>query len=202
MFAIRIAQRYLFSKKSTNAINIISAISMTGMGVGAFALIVVLSVFNGFEGLVTELYSAFYPQLTVTPKSGKTFEDNTAVFARVQQTKGVTAITRTLEENAYLEYNGKATLAVIKGVDTNYTHVNRVQDFIYQGAFVLSDARASYAVIGANLNLALNIEPERGIGLMNIRVPRKGVKSVLLPEDAFSSATVIPAGIFMLQQEI
>jgi lipoprotein-releasing system permease protein len=201
MFAIRIAQRYLFSKKSTNAINIISAISMVGMGVGAFALIVVLSVFNGFEGLVTDLYSAFYPQLTVTSKLGKTFEDTPELFTKVLQTKGVAGITKTLEENAYLEYNDKATLAVIKGVDSNYTHVNRVQDFLYQGEFILEDARANYAVIGANLNLALNIEPERGIELLGIKVPRKGVKSVLLPEDAFSSTTVLPAGIFMLQQE-
>ena len=201
MLAFRIAFRYLFSKKSTNAINIISAVSMTGMAVGAMALIVVLSVFNGFEGLVLSLYNSFYPDLQVVAIQGKTFEQNPDLQLRLLKLKGVDAISETVEENAYLEYGNEAQLATIKGVDDNYNQVTDVKNYVRRGQFLLYDSNAQYAVIGANLSFPMAINVERGMEPLRITVPRKGVKNAFMPEDAFNTMQAMPIGIFSIQQE-
>ena len=201
MFPLRIAMRYLFSKKSTNAINIISHISMTGMGVGAFALIVVLSVFNGFEGLIKDLYNSFYPELIITPAQGKIFDNNDFIEQKLKADKSIASYTKTLEENAYFEYEGKATIATIKGVDENYINTTDVADFVRQGDFYLRDSTKDYAVIGANINQALNTSIENNFAMMSIRVPKLTNATVFMPDDAFNTAYVVPAGIFSIQQE-
>ncbi len=201
MFSLRIALRYLFSKKSTNVINIISYISITGMGVGAFALIVVLSVFNGFEGVIKDLYNVFYPEIVITPAQGKIFDNNDFIEQKMKADKSIASYTKTLEENAYFEYEGKATIATIKGVDENYTKTTDVADYVMQGDFYLSDSAKDYAVIGANINQALNTSIENNFAMLNIRVPKITNATVFMPDDAFNTAYVIPAGIFSIQQE-
>jgi len=201
MLAFRIALRYIFSKKSTNVINVISRVSMLGMGVGAFALIVVLSVFNGFEGLVLSLYNSFYPDLEVRAVQGKTFEDNAVLSGKILQLDGVVSLSRTLEENAYLEYGDEAQLGTIKGVDENYNNVTTVKQYVRDGKFLLSDTGMNYAVVGANISYPMNIDVNRGAEPLRITVPRKGVKTAFVPEDAFNTMSVIPAGVFSIQQE-
>src|ERR1043165_944276 len=201
MLAFRIALRYIFSKKSTNAINVISWVSMLGMGVGAFALIVVLSVFNGFEGLVLSLYNSFYPDLEVRATQGKTFEDNATLSGKILQLNGIASLSKTLEENAYLEYGYEALIGTIKGVDTHYNDVTTVKQYVRDGEFVLSDSTRQYAVIGANISYPMNIDVHRGAEALRITVPRKGVKTAFAPEDAFNSMGVMPAGVFSIQQE-
>ena len=201
MLAFRIALRYIFSKKSTNAINVISRVSMLGMGVGAFALIVVLSVFNGFEGLVLSLYNSFYPDLEVRAVQGKTFEDNSTLSGKILQLNGIASLSRTLEENAYLEYGDEAQLGTIKGVDENYNDVTTVKKYVREGKFLLRDSSRNYAVVGANISYPMNIDVKRGVEPLRITVPRKGVKTVFAPEDAFNTMSTIPAGVFSIQQE-
>ncbi|MFN8322188.1 MAG: FtsX-like permease family protein [Chitinophagales bacterium] len=201
MLAYKIALRYIFSKKSTNAINIISRISMLGMGVGAFALIVVLSVFNGFEGLVLSLYGSFYPDLEVRAVSGKTFQQDSLLSDKILRLNGIAAISQTLEENAYLEYGEEAQLATIKGVDEQYNHVTTVRQYVRDGQFLLRDTSLNYAVIGANISYPMNIDVKQGMEPLRITVPRKGVKTAFAPEDAFNTLSVIPAGVFSIQQE-
>lgn len=201
MLALRIALRYLFSKKSTNAINIISWVSMAGMAVGALALIVILSVFNGFEGLVLSLYNSFYPDIEIRYTYGKTFEHNPELAGKILQLKSVSALSQTLEENAYLEYGSEAQIATVKGVDEHYNDVTTVKDYVRQGKFLLNDSLANYAVLGANLSYSMSVNPERGYEPLQITVPRKGVKNALLPEDAFTTQQAMPAGVFSIQQE-
>ncbi|HWB64855.1 MAG TPA: FtsX-like permease family protein [Chitinophagales bacterium] len=201
MLAYKFAFRYIFSKKSTNAINIIARVSMVGMAVGAFALIVVLSVFNGFEGLVVSLYDSFYPDVEVSAAVGKNFEDNPALLKKIEAVNGVTAVSRVLEENAYFEYGNHAQLGAVKGVDSHYNQVTTVNRFVRQGSFLLKDSSFQYAVIGANIGLALNVNIDRSIEPLKITVPRRGVKSAFLPEDEFNSMPVVPSGIFSIQQE-
>lgn len=201
MLALRIAFRYLFSKKSTNVINVISWVSMLGMAVGAMALIVVLSVFNGFEGLVLSLYNSFYPDIEVRAAQGKTFEHDHALAEKILQLKGITALSKTLEENAYIEYGNEAQLATVKGVDENYNAVTAVKNYVRQGKFILKDKGISYAVLGANLSYPMSVNIERGYEPLRITVPRKGVQSALLPEDAFTTMQAMPSGIFSIQQE-
>ena len=201
MLALRIAFRYLFSKKSTNAINIISWVSMLGMAVGALALIVVLSVFNGFEGLVLSLYSSFYPDIEVRATQGKTFEHNPQLAGKILQLKGIVALSKTLEENAYLEYGEEAQIATVKGVDAAYNNVTTVKNYVRKGEFLLHDSLGDYAVLGANLSYPMSIDVERGYEPLRITVPRKGVTNALLPEDAFTTLQALPVGVFSIQQE-
>lgn len=201
MLAFRIALRYLFSKKSTNAINIISWVSMLGMAVGALALIVVLSVFNGFEGLVLSLYNSFYPDIEITAVHGKTFEQNPEWYSKIVHLHEVQAISQTLEENVYLEYGQQAALGTVKGVDEHYNEVTTVKNYVRQGRFLLHDSAMNYAVIGANLAIPMNVNIERGMEPLRLTVPRKGVKSAFIPEEAFITMQAMPSGIFSIQQE-
>ncbi|MFN8287249.1 MAG: FtsX-like permease family protein [Chitinophagales bacterium] len=201
MLPLRIAFRYLFSKKSTNAINIISWVSMAGMAVGAFALIVVLSVFNGFEGLVLSLYNSFYPDIEIRAAVGKTFEDSPEMLAKIVRFDEVAKASRTLEENAYLEYGNEAQIGTIKGVDEQYNAVNTVSDYVRIGGFDLGDSTLSKAVVGGNIAISMNITTDASFETLRITVPRKGVKSTINPADAFNTLQLIPAGIFSIQQE-
>jgi lipoprotein-releasing system permease protein len=201
MLIFRIALRYLFSKKSTNAINIITGVSMVGMGVGAFALIVVLSTFNGFEDLATSLYNAFYADITVTAVKGKTFTDNEGIRKQLLQSASIAALSRTLEENAYIKYVDKDYICTVKGVDANYNDVTDVKSNIKMGNFVLGDSTGQYAVLGANVVAALNVDIQRSIYPLQITVPRKGKGTAILPEDAFTFRDVVPGGVFSIQQE-
>jgi lipoprotein-releasing system permease protein len=201
MLVSKFAFRYIFSKKSTNAINVISAVSMVGMAVGAFALIVVLSVFNGFEGLVQSLYNSFYPDIEITAATGKTFEDSNNLRNKIMALDEVGAMTRVLEETAYFEYGDQAQIGTVKGVDSHYGDVATVAHYVREGRFVLKDSSFHYAVIGANLAAPLNINVDHSMEPLRITVPRSGVKNALLPEDAFSTMGAVPAGIFSIQQE-
>jgi lipoprotein-releasing system permease protein len=201
MLIFKIALRYLFSKKSTNAINIIAGVSMVGMGVGAFALIVVLSTFNGFESLATSLYNAFYPDLTITAVKGKTFTDDIQLRSKLEHSPSVAALSRTIEENAYIKYIDKDYICTVKGVDEKYNEVADVKSHIKKGKFTLSDSVNQYAVVGANIYAALNVDVERSLFPLQITVPRKGKGTALLPEDAFTFRDVVPGGVFSIQQE-
>ena len=201
MLAPVFALRYIFSKKSTNAINVITWISMLGMMVGAFALIVVLSVFNGFEGLVLSLYNSFYPDMEVTAIAGKNFEENPAAMKSILKLDGIYSLSRVLEENAYLEYGDQAQLGAIKGVDENYNKVTTVSHYVRDGNFELRDSSLNYAVIGANIAIPLNINVQRSMEPLRITVPRRGVKTAFVPEEEFNTMTIVPGGIFSIQQE-
>lgn len=201
MLVFKIAFRYLFSKKSTNAINIIAAVSMVGMGVGAFALIAVLSTFNGFESLATSLYNSFYPDLTITAVKGKTFTDDIALRKKLEQSPNVAALSRTLEENAYIKYVDKTYICTIKGVDDKYNDVTDVKSHVKIGRFTLSDSVNQYAVVGANVYAALNVNVERSLYPIQVTVPKKGKGTALMPEDAFTFRDVVPGGVFSIQQE-
>ena len=174
---------------------------MIGMMVGAFALIVVLSVFNGFEGLVLSLYNSFYPDIEVTAVAGKTFEENHAAINHILKLDGVYALSRVLEENAYFEYGSQAQLGAIKGVDADYNKVTTVSHYVRDGKFLLHDTSLNYAVMGANISMPLNINIDRSMEPLRITVPRRGVKSAFVPEEEFNTMSAIPGGIFSIQQE-
>ena len=185
MYKLRIAFRYLFSKKSTNAINVVTWVSMLGMGVGAFALVIVLSVFNGFEGLVVSLYNSFYPELQITTASGKFFQDADALRNSINKTGAVETISATLEENAYLQYAGKDYIATVKGVDDNYLKVTSLNDKVKEGSFSLKKGDYDGTIIGANICDALSLNVKGFTEPLVINVPRNGSGTSLSPDDAF-----------------
>ncbi|MBK8342234.1 MAG: ABC transporter permease [Bacteroidetes bacterium] len=202
---LRIDWRYIFSKKSTNAINIISGISMSGIIIGSASLIIVLSAFNGFENLVARLYSTFYPDITITPLVGKVFVPDSTKIAQIQQLEGVSYISETLEENVLLAYNKQEHIATIKGVDTMYRYVTAVDDSVFYGEYILDYNYLNYnldcAVMGSGVASTLNVSLGLDYPAVQIFMPRRGAKPSANPRNTFVQRGIQPMGVFRIQQE-
>lgn len=174
--ALYIARRYLFSKKSHNAINIISAISVCGVALATLALVCTLSVFNGFHDLISGFFTHFDPDLKVETVKGKTFTPDTATIAAICALPGVRVVSLTLEDNAMAKYKGQQTMVTIKGVDDNFQELTHIEEILYGNPeFKLYDAIADYGVMGIQLMYIL------GTGLdpydpVEVYAPRRGVK--------------------------
>lgn len=199
--SLYIAKRYLFAKKSRNAINVISAVSVAGMTVGTMALIIVLSVFNGLESLVKSIFNTFDPDLKISAAEGKTFTPDSSRLMLLSKVNGVACYSLCLEENALLKYGDKQYIATIKGVDDNYIKVSGIDSTMWDGEFKLkSDQGRPYAVPGigiANfLGLRINF-----ITPLDIYEPRRTAGSTINPEDAFIKKFIFPSGIFQIEQE-
>jgi lipoprotein-releasing system permease protein len=195
-----IAKRYLFAKKSRNAINVISAVSVTGVAVGTMALIIVLSVFNGLELLVRSIFNTFDPDLKITAAEGKTFIPDTAGLNLLSNVNGISCYSLTIEENALLKYGDRQYIATIKGVDNNYTAVTNIDSAMWDGDFMLrSDRGRPYAVpgIGIAQYLGININ---FITPLFIYVLRRSAESALNPEDAYKRDYIFPSGIYQIEQ--
>ena len=119
-FPFYIARRYLFSKKSHNAINVISGISVCGVALATLALVCTLSVFNGFQDLVSNLFTAFDPELKIVPATGKVFDGQDKAIAAIRKMPEVALVSESLEDNALVQYQGRQAMAVIKGVEDNF----------------------------------------------------------------------------------
>jgi lipoprotein-releasing system permease protein len=146
-----IAKRYLFAKKSTNAINLISGISMVGVMVGSAALIIILSVFNGFENVVLNMFNTITPQIAITPSKGKTFNPDTPYFNELKRNGNVYSFTSVLQENALLKYNNKQAVGMVKGVGSDYLKNKELDSTIREGHFILQNKSGYRAVIGSAL---------------------------------------------------
>ena len=195
-----IAKRYLFAKKSRNAINVISAVSVAGVTVGTMALIIVLSVFNGLEMMVNSIFNTFDPDLKITSSEGKTFTPGSSELKLLAEINGISAYSLTVEENALLEYDDRQFLATIKGVDEFYTSVTNIDSAIWDGEFKLMDEKGRpWAVTGIGiaqyLGMRLNF-----IAPLKIVVPSR-TSSTMNPEDAIIKKFIFPSGIFQIEQE-
>jgi lipoprotein-releasing system permease protein len=199
-FPFYIAKRYLIAKKSHNAINIIASISLAGIAVGTMALIVVLSVFNGFDNVVTSLINSFNPDLKVVLAVGKTFAPDEAKLNRIKSIKGIAAVSDVLEDKALLRYDERQTIAIVKGVSKEYTEVSGLDSMMADGVFKLSDPDQPFAVIGQGINIFLNVmlNSPRQLG---IYVPKRAGKVSLDPERAVNRKFIYVSGVFMIEQE-
>lgn len=194
------ARRYLFSKKSHNLINVISGISMLGLGVGTAALIIVLSVFNGFEGVIKSLYRSFNPDLLVTVREGKTFHYQKFPFARLDSLPGVVCLVPVVEDDALFKYGNKQYIGKIKGYAPDFMKVSKMDSAMETGSFVLQSGNINYAVVGAGIAWSLGISPDNQSQALGIFVPRRGAGSLLSFENAFNEGDVPVAGVFSIQQ--
>ena len=193
--------RYFKSKKSTNAINIIAWISVVAIAVGAAALIIVLSVFNGFEGLVKGLYGDFYADARISPSKGKVLQLTAQQIATIQQTKGVVDVSLLAEEKALLKNGDNQTSVFVKGVDENFIKVNALSKYIIRGKFDIGNAEAPKIVIGAGIESATAIYVENSIESATLYLPNKKSTSLNNLNDAFNSYNVFATGTFLVQQE-
>ena len=196
-----IAKRYLISKKSHNIINIISGISVVGITIGTMALIVVLSVFNGFEGLVTSLFNTFNPDLQITVKEGKTFTPSEINASKIKEIPEVEFFTEVIEENALLKYKSKQHIVTIKGVSPEFENMSGLDSMLIDGDFILKKNGNNYALLGAGIAYYLGIYLYDFKDPISIFVPRRTKNMGFNFENAFNSGILIPAGIFSVQQD-
>lgn len=198
---LHIARRYLLSKKSHSAINIISWISVVGIAVVTAALVVVLSVFNGFEDLVISLYDSFDPDIKVTPYEGKTISLDSFSKNDIIRTPGIDYYVETIEENALLKYKDKQITATIKGVDDVFLNMTGLDTLVVRGKGVLNSGGYEQAIIGQGVAYFLSVNPDDFIAPINIYVPKRGKKIVLDPSKSFKQKSINISGIFSIQQE-
>lgn len=199
--AFYIARRYFVARKSHNIINLISWISLAGIMAGSFAMIVVLSVFNGFEGLVQSLYHVFDPDLKITAVKGKTFDEDSTRIARLKSIEGVWYVTGVVEETALLRYANKQHVAVLRGLGPEFQQNSRLDSMIIDGQMILSDSLRDYIVPGAGVAWQLGINLRDEINPIIIYLPRRGKSSMITPDQAFNSAPVFASGVFSVQQD-
>lgn len=185
-FPFFIARRYLFSKKSTHVINIISIISMIGVAVATMALVIVLSVFNGFHDLVASLFTNFDPQLKVMPVEGKTVAADDPVLTKIKLLPQVDVATEAVEDHALAIYQDRQAMVTVKGVDDNFADLTHINDILYgDGSFSLHAANLEYGILGVRLAQTLGVGAQWD-GFMRIYAPQKeGQLDMSNPEGGF-----------------
>ena len=197
-----IARRYLFAKKSTHAINIISGISAVGVFVGSAALIIILSVFNGFEGLVLKMYNTFTPQILISPAIGKTFDPDLPAFKALEKDGRVWTFTEVLAENAVLKYRDKQAVGLVKGVSADFMKNKALDSIVVNGQFVLQNANGPYMVVGAALQNYLMINTNDPFSPVEVFSPNKDAAlNSFIPTDDFTLLRLPVSGVYEVQQD-
>lgn len=200
IFSLKVAFRYIFSKKSHNAINVISGISATGVAIGTMALVVVLSVFNGFEQLIANMFSAFDPDFRITAVEGKSFEIDKDPWQTIRKMPDVAVFTEVVEENALLRFRDRQMAATVKGVGENYRQLTDIDSIMYDGKFELFDGAFERAVVGIGLAGSLSLGAHF-IDPLYIYAPKRTSRiNMLRPESSFNQAATFTSGIFAVQQ--
>jgi lipoprotein-releasing system permease protein len=193
-----IGRRYLFSKKSHNAINIISFISVCGITIATMALVCTLSVFNGFEGMVAGMFSSFDPDLKITPAKGKVFSVDATEVRKALEVNGIDKVAQTIEENALLKYGDKQAPVVVKGVSDNFSEIADMQKLMLKSDFLLKDGDIDYGVMGISLAAKLDARREY-ITPLEVYAPIRNAKVNLAnPSSAFTQTYLYLGGVFSL----
>ena len=197
------AWRYFIAKKSTNAINIIAWVSMVAIVLITAAFIILLSVFNGFEGLVKSLYSSFYADLKISPKRGKVMTVSPDMINRMKSLKNVAAYCMIVEEKTLLQNGEIQTIVFLKGVDENYPRVTSVPDRLIRGTFDVGDENRASLVLGSGIENALALQADRNLYPVTAYLFKRGVNiNVIDPYQAFSAENVSTSGTFFIQQDL
>ncbi len=195
------AWRYFKSKKSTNAVNIISWVTVAAMAIGTAALVIVLSIFNGFEGLVKNLYSSFYPDIRITSANEKILVLDAVAIQKIKGLTGVDAFCLVAEENAHIQNGEFRTNAVLKGVDDAYAKVSGVGNHLSNGTYELGTEDDPSIVLGSGIENALNLMSDRAITPVTIYLPKRGTASTSNPLESISTVNLQPRGAFSIQQD-
>ena len=202
-FPFYIARRYLSSKKSHHAINVISAISVCGVAFATMALVCTLSVFNGFQDLVATFFTAFDPELKIVPAQGKTFDGRDMLLQQVKALPEVAVYSEVVEDNVMVQYQGKQAMAVLKGVEDNFGSLTPIDSILYgQGKLALHDEVADYAIPGVQLMASLGTGI-RFLDPLEVYAPRRGAKvNMANPASSFVTGNLFSSGlIFAVNQE-
>jgi len=200
-FSFFIAKRYLVSKKSTNVINIISIISIIGVSFGTMAFILVLSVFNGLEDLVSSMFNSFDPDLRIESAEGGSFNVDSNLIVSVREMPEIAYSSEIIEKNVLLEYDKKQVIATMKAVDENFVNVSGLDTMIYEGHYLLHDNSIDYAVAGYGIAARLGISSDV-MYAVRVWAPLQTKGYTMNIQNAFNSRAITVAGIFSIQQEL
>ena len=202
-FPFYIARRYLFSKKSHNAINVISGVSVCGVALATLALVCTLSVFNGFQDLVTTMFTAFDPEIKITAANGKVFDAQDERIQLLKELPEIEVFSESLEDNAMVQYKGRQTMVVIKGIEDNFNQLTAIDSILYgRGEWVLHDEVVDYAIPGIELVSVLGTGI-RFLDPLEVFAPKRGVKiNVANPSTSFESSYLHSSGlVFAVNQQ-
>jgi lipoprotein-releasing system permease protein len=200
--SFHIARRYLVSKKSNNAINIISWISIVAIAITTAALIIILSAMNGLTGVIADLYNAIEPDIKILPSTGKFFVADDAFMAKIKAVKGVNEISSCVSDNALIKNGDKQSIITIKGVDDKFKVVTHFDSVIKEGSFHLKHGKDRFAVFGRGIADELGININNLIEQVAIYSPKRGLEESLNPDDNFNQKYVFPSGVFALNNEL
>lgn len=197
-----ISLRYLFGKKSTNAIHVIVWISVIGMTIGTASLVLILSVFNGFESLLTGLLSSFNPDLKIELKEGKFYSVDSIDTVRINEIKGIEKYAFVLEETSFFEYKGSQEVGILKGADPSFLSVTRLDSTIIMGSADLSQNadNITYGLLGSGMHMKLSVNPSDPLTPVIAYMPAKKTGPTLLSD--LNSLPVYPSGIFSVGNDI
>ena len=198
--SLKIAIRYLFSKKSHSAINIISMVSICGVAVTTMALICTLSVYNGFQDLIASLYSSLDPQIKVIPATGKTLSLQDPSIKSLAEWQEIDAIAPVIEENALLIYRNRQMPVLLKGVPDNYSQVSNIDSILLDGNFFLKDSVANYATIGVGVANRLEVGAHYVYPLSVYTPKRKAKVNLANPSNAFNEDRMFATAVFSVNQ--
>lgn len=196
---LEIAKRYLLGKKSSNAINLITWISITGIAIGTAALLLILTVFNGFKSLLSDMFDAFNPDLKITLVEGKVFDLDSLQADDILKIDGVIGLSKTIEELAMFEYDNTQKIGVIKGVDKAFSRVTDIDTTLISGSFVTRQGNINYGVIGMGLSNMLGVNHRDAITPITVYMPFRKSKGPLAKE--FKIKELYPSGIFSVKGE-
>ena len=202
-FPFYIAKRYLFSKKSHNAINVISAVSVCGVALATLALVCTLSVFNGFQDLVATMFTAFDPELKITAVSGKVFDGQDERIQSLRQLPEIEVFSESLEDNAMVQYKGRQAMVTVKGVEDNFDRLTPIDSILYgRGELVLHDEVVDYAIPGIELVSVLGTGI-RFLDPLEVFAPKRGSRiNVASPASSFNSDYLHSSGlVFAVNQQ-
>jgi len=197
-----IAKRYLFSKKSHNAINIISLVAVCGVAVATLATVCALSVFNGFQELAAGMFGAFDPEIKITPAKGKVFNQETDLFLKVRSLPEIDLISESLEDNALLSYQGREIPIILKGVSNKFADMTDFKSILIDGSLELERGESNYSLLGLGLANNLSVNPGF-LYPMEVYVPkRKAAVNLVDPSKSISKDYVYIGGVFRTNQSI
>lgn len=198
-----IANRYLLAKKSHNLINIITWISILGISVGSFALIVVLSAFNGLEKVISSMNSRLTPDLQIAPVKGKTIDLTAFPLGQLKEIQGIAYVVPTITEDALFRANDKQHIGQVKGVGLEYQNIDRLNEIIFgrEGLQLADDEEHSFAVPGAGVAWYLGINAYNPYAMVRVYVPKRGNASLMSLENSFNSDVLTVRSVFSTEQE-
>ncbi len=195
--SFKVAWRYLFARKSTNAINIITGISVFGVAIQTAAFVLVLSVLNGFESLLLSLFNNFNPEVKVSLIKGKTFSTDSINWEALNRINDIAHYSKTLEELAFFDYRANTDFGTIKGVDTSYIRVSNVDSTIREGSYALQLGEMSFAVMGGGMRDKLRVNMDDDFTSINVYMPKSGRIGAL--EQPYRRLSLYPMGVFRLE---